>query len=772
MRIFRLTPAAAFAAAAFVCGALFAAEPVWIFNNGDAADSASVGQGRIVSEFGLPTVSAMGTDCTVTLPAVKFSADERPFFALRYRYDNTKAVFGGLFFTTDTLPTLSDKSYSPLPVTSDGVWHNLVVDMRVFAHKQWKGEIRSFRFDPTNPSEPGALFAISRLGFFDSQKSANDFLAAANDEPNYALPMEIAEKWQRCVAPGGTLDASFERADYLIENAPELGRFTPKGTREEVVAVRKDASGKAVVEPMCDVSSRGFTTFAASGKGPFALEDRAQRLTDVAGQPCEQAARFVLARELMTAPGGKFRPGDKLTAEEHAALQKKLAEFSRYNALGEPVAALAKSIPQDAPRGRVAQVLMTRVRDALGTNVASPYSREYFQRDRLRVGAWGNFRPGDFDEEYARTYADCGFDFVLAMGGIPTRDLLTYGDKYGFEVYVNDGSYREPLVGDAEYCDHPSYTGAYVTDEPGSDDYDKLAAVCNPYKKATGYEAYVNLLPMYANAAQLKYGAGAAAIEYYDADPDLFRKYCAAFCEKFDTKYICTDIYPLNWTADHKKLTYADYVESINVIASVAREYDREFWCYIQTFAWIPSKRTPTEAEYRWQCYSMLSFGCKCILCWTYAGYRDEFPSLVDTKSRKTTAWHDARPVFWELRRLSDEYVKYRNIGAFTHNCTDDTPYLKMSNEYKDFAAIQALECEDPLLVGCFEKKDGSKGAAFTLVNMSELEENKGTTVRAKLAGTKAVAWYRGVPQEVKPNADGLFTFELASGEGVFVTVE
>ena len=111
----------------------------------------------------------------------------------------------------------------------------------------------------------------------------------------------------------------------------------------------------------------------------------------------------------------------------------------------------------------------------------------------------------------------------------------------------------------------------------------------------------------------------------------------------------------------------------------------------------------------------MLSFGCKCILCWTYAGYRDEFPSLVDTKSRKTTAWHDARPVLWELRRLSDEYVKYRNVGAFTHNCTDETPYLKMSNEYKDFAAIQALECEEPLLVGCFEKKDGSKDVSKDL---------------------------------------------------------
>ena len=275
---------------------------------------------------------------------------------------------------------------------------------------------------------------------------------------------------------------------------------------------------------------------------------------------------------------------------------------------------------------------------------------------------------------------------------------------------------------------------------------------------------------MYANAAQLKYGAGAAAIEYYDSDPDLFRKYCAEFCKKFDTKYICTDIYPLNWNSRHEKATYADYVESINIIASVAREYNREFWCYIQTFGWIPSKRTPTEAEYRWQCYSMLSFGCRCILCWTYAGYKKDFPSLVDVHSQKTTAWHDFRPVAWELRRLSDEYVKYQNIGAFTHNCSDKTPYLKMSNEYKEFKTIQSLQCDQPLLIGVFEKNDESRSAAFTLVNMSELQANAGAEVNARLDAMEVVAWYRGVPQHVVPDANGVYTFNLASGEGVFVT--
>ena len=142
---------------------------------------------------------------------------------------------------------------------------------------------------------------------------------------------------------------------------------------------------------------------------------------------------------------------------------------------------------------------------------------------------------------------------------------------------------------------------------------------------------------------------------------------------------------------------------------------------------------------------------------------------MVDTESRKSTAWYEARPVFQELRRLSDEYVKYRNVGAFTHNCSDATPYLKMKNEYKNFETIREIRCDEPLLVGCFERKDGD-GTAFTLVNMADWEANRGATVRLKIDGT-ATAWTRGVPETVEPDADGFANFYLAPGEGVFVTV-
>jgi hypothetical protein len=268
----------------------------------------------------------------------------------------------------------------------------------------------------------------------------------------------------------------------------------------------------------------------------------------------------------------------------------------------------------------------------------------------------------------------------------------------------------------------------------------------------------------------LKYGAGSAAIQYYDSDPDLYRKYCDSFCRKFDAPYICTDIYPLNWT-EGRRSTYKDYCESINIIAASAREHAKDFWCCIQTFAWTPSKRTPTESEFRWQSYCMLSFGCKGLLCWTYAGYQPESPSLITVDGKRTNAWYDAATVFKEIHGISDAFVRYKNLGALAHNCTDETPYLKFSNPVRTFPTIQQIQCDDPLLIGCFAEGDGS-ATAFTIVNMSELEAIKTTYVKLKLAGSTVVAWPRGQRVVLLPDADGFHHLTLPPGEGVFIEVE
>ncbi|MBR0238736.1 MAG: hypothetical protein IJQ39_11640, partial [Thermoguttaceae bacterium] len=718
----------------------------------------------------------IGTDCTITLPVSSknaFDAQAFPFFAFRYKYKSAHRQ-AGLFFTTDTLTSLSDKSYSPIAVEPDNTWRNCVVDMRTYSHKQWAGKITGARFDPTNPSTPGDVLQLSRMGFFLTKEAAEAFLSVAVDAPDYSEDSVFRAPLQKVFVPGGCLSDGYNKAEYML---PEAGTYTIPETKypEELVVVftPKDG-GKPEVVPVCQTNSRGFTWFVARKPGKYTIERRECKFTDVEdddpfdwGVDIFKCVRFVLARGLMTPPNPdkptEFDPDGDISKEQWSQI---------CNTLKEHGIELNSS---DVPNSRLvaAERITLTIERFFGPRFITSFTNEYITSDRIKIGAWVNLTDAVFDKDFVKTYSEGGFDWMIAhsVGGsdAKTRRLLDDCDKYGVELILGDGAYTNPAWQTAEYFDRPCFAGTYVTDEPGTDDYDRLAAICNKYVEQTGKVPYINLLPMYANAAQLKYGAGAAAIEYYDSDPDLFKKYCDSFCEKFNVNYICTDIYPLNWR-DGKRVTYSEYIESINIIARSAREHNKEFWCCLQTFAWTPSKRTPTEAEFRWQAYSLLSFGCKGLLCWTYVGYKPEFPSLLTIDGKRTNAWYDAATVFKEIKLISDAYVQYKNVGAFTFGASDSTPYLKMSQPLKDFKGLKDIySFNSPLLVGCFEKEDGY---AFTVVNMSELEDVQRTEVNFKLPdGYRAVSWLRGVRTELTPDKDGEYHLILASGEGVFVEV-
>lgn len=747
-------------------GSLFAREPVWVFNNGPDAKLISLGQGQLHHEAGLTKLTPTGTDLTLTVamsPADAFPADKRPFFAVRYKYKTT-ITQAGLFFTTDKLTALSDKSYSWFSVVGDNTWRTAIVDMRKFDHKNWTGTITSFRFDPTNPSDTDSVYQVSRLGFFPTEAEAKRFLDAAVDSPDYSESTHFIAPLQRVLVPGGCLYDGFDRADFMlrstdIKNSSEatIVRFSPR-----------DGKGGESVVPVCQTNRRGFTHFVAKKPGKYRLVNEDAALDDIASlaMKTQSAIRFVVARRLLDGvKDRKFLPDSPLSASDWNRAVELLGKYDiRLQAAARP-----------RTRAEAAVVLATAIQTALGTSIESPYTSEYLTRDRVRIGAWVDPRQEAIGKGFIETYSSGGFDWIIAHGalaGSENREMLLRDcDKFGVELILGDGAYTKPAVATAEYFDHPCFAGTYVTDEPGTDEYDKLAEICNTYYKETGGKLpYINLLPMYANAAQLKHGASAAAIEYYDSDPDLYKKYCDAFCRKFDPRYICTDIYPLNWEKG-KRTTYPGYCESINIIAASARAHDKDFWCCIQTFAWVPSKRTPTESEFRWQSYCMLSFGCKGLLCWTYAGTEPNCPSLITADGQRTNAWYDAATVFKEIRKVSDAFVGYKNLGALAHNCTAATPYLKFSNSVRSFPTIEQIRCDDPLLVGCFAKK-GAPGTAFTIVNMSELEAVKTSHVKLKIAGSKFVAWPRGQRTQLTPGSDGFYHLTLPSGEGVFVEVE
>ncbi len=221
-------------------GSLFAREPVWVFNNGSDAELISLGQEQLHHEVGLTKLIPTGTDLNLTVPMDAddaFAAAERPFFAVRYKYTTTIAQ-AGLFFTTDTLTVLSDKSYSSFSVIGDNSWRTAVIDMRKFDHKNWTGTITSFRFDPPNPSDTDSIYHVSRLGFFPSEAEAKRFLDTAVDAADYSEPTCFIAPLERVLVPGDCLFDGFNQADF---NAPvDRRRQSIRSDRRPVPSKRRD----------------------------------------------------------------------------------------------------------------------------------------------------------------------------------------------------------------------------------------------------------------------------------------------------------------------------------------------------------------------------------------------------------------------------------------------------------------------------------------------------------------------------------------------------
>lgn len=420
---------------------------------------------------------------------------------------------------------------------------------------------------------------------------------------------------------------------------------------------------------------------------------------------------------------------------------------------------------------------------------------ENLKDDRIRVGAYTPIKYPD--EAHIKALADAGIDFaVLNLDMIPEdkhNDVFKWLAKYGVEAtvrkeslmkyYNRAGMLNLDKKGEMFFKDEPSFVAYTYVDEPGTEHFEELGKEVAKFQaEFPGKRAYINLLPMYANSAQLTGGAWKAPIEYYEQPSTDFKQYIDEYVAKVDTDYICTDIYPCRrvpnpdcpekFPAEYKKLTYPLYAKSIEIVADACRASNRDFWVCIQTCSWARSVREPDGAELRWQAYTMLSYGAKTLLYYIFATNSVHSGCVMDVRGDTTKLYFASQRLCAGLKKLSDVYVSYKNLGAFNVNSTPETtPYLEMDNPYpaSEFKAISDIECDTPLLVGCFEKKEG-KGAAFTLVNYQDWESPKDCTVGFKTMG-KVTLYYDGEPQ-VLTAKDGRYEVKLEQGDGVFVTVD
>ncbi len=400
-----------------------------------------------------------------------------------------------------------------------------------------------------------------------------------------------------------------------------------------------------------------------------------------------------------------------------------------------------------------------------------------------------------FEEEQVRLLAEAGVDYAtVKIDWIPKDKRADFFDwlyKYGIQATIRDPEFIKLYDGASlidfdkfdkcPFKDHPAVVSGTYVDEPGLRHFKVIGEEIKKFKERyPNLNVNINLLPMYANSAQLDGGAWQAAIEYYDTTTEEFRHYIDEYVKNVDTEFIGLDVYPLNRIPDperpdefpayYKTEEYAGYCKNIEIVADACRRTGRDFHICVQSCSWADNVREPRGYEMRWQMYTMLSYGAVMFYYYVFADRVRHSGTVLNCRGETTPLYYDIKKIASGIKKLSDIYLSYRNLGAFNVNCDPKiTPCLDMESPYLGFKAIEKIESDIPLLVGCFEKKEG-EGNAFTLVNYNGFETLESHTVRLKADG-KLTLYREGEPT-VLTGKDGFYEIELSVGEGVFVTIE
>jgi len=397
---------------------------------------------------------------------------------------------------------------------------------------------------------------------------------------------------------------------------------------------------------------------------------------------------------------------------------------------------------------------------------------------RIRLGGWWSVDPALISDEYIGKIAESGCDFIMTAQMRDTEkicELLALCDRYGVECVVYDDRIYDNEDIDIgaitkDYIRYESYVGNMIKDEPGVTQFDHVRRVYDRFRRETpGKDAYINLLPMYASTAQLEYGADVQAIQYYETQGTTYREHLEEYCRKFDTPYVCVDVYPCRTAEDGVTRTlYPGYLENLSQIASCCRKYDRELWIMVQDLVWYQPAREPDAMDLRWQFWTVMAFGAAAIFHYCLATPPGHTDGLLTAEGKRSPLFYTAKQFHGFLKSIEDVYLSCRPVGAFHVNCREDLPYLQFEEQLAGFAPVQEIVTEDPLLVGCFE---GENGYAMTIVNMHPLSEVKPAKIRLALRG-RQITLYTDTCTCTMQNTDGYYDITLPAGEGCYITID
>ena len=372
--------------------------------------------------------------------------------------------------------------------------------------------------------------------------------------------------------------------------------------------------------------------------------------------------------------------------------------------------------------------------------------------------------PADTDPlaKYAEV-AECNFNYCLPpCSGVTVaqnKAILDACEKSGLKYIIGDERIMAKNPGDpdfeknldaiiADYAGHPATGGYFITDEPNSSAFPKLAAI-NQYlmKKDPKPLPFINLFPNYASEEQL--------------GNKTYEDHVKQFVKIVKPRILSYDHYIMMATDPNKPENLASYFTNMEIVRREGLKA-RIPSCFILLVVPHWSYRNPIDADLKWQVNTALAYGYKAILYFTYWTPGDPFShAIIDDKGERTEHFNQVKRINGEMRALAPTLMKLTSTGVYH---TGEIP--GGCEEIPRDLPIQ-ISSDMPVVLGMFRHEDGS---TWAMVVNRHLRQAASVTLKlaASVKGIQEMSRKTGLLRDLKPE-NGALSLSLRAGDGVLL---
>lgn len=393
-------------------------------------------------------------------------------------------------------------------------------------------------------------------------------------------------------------------------------------------------------------------------------------------------------------------------------------------------------------------------------------------KEKLIIGA---FNDPNVSEENYKLFAESGLNFVIMNRRRPKEQIfeaLAYAEKLGLSCIVNLQA-DESLLDCQELNNYKSFAGFHVFDEPIVDEFEGIKAKMELIAKQYPDKLFfVNLWPDQwdKNISKLH------ASDY----PNYVDRFCFEVLSKLQgERVLSVDSYPLMYAYDGSGRDMLDgrHLETLELFARKAKEYNAIFHLYIQTMSYGKWHRKPTMEDMYFQFFVGMAYGAKRFSHFCYytpggscADFAPKDYAMVAKNDEPTDIYHFVKQVNFDMQKFAEFILRSSWVQtAFLEGKTSFDEYegkLYLRDRKDKLNGIERMESEYEAIVGEFDYY-GEK--AYVAVNFTNPCHKKTNSIKLHFVNCQKVCVQTVLGEETLALQDGVLHLSLDCGHGAVI---